>query len=77
MFNFSSNRDNGTLALDGVTFSSWRSEKLAVVGRTGSGKSSLLQAILRLVPLTQGQILLDGVDVAKLNLQALRYHSML
>ncbi|XP_063822575.1 ATP-binding cassette sub-family C member 10 [Ostrinia nubilalis] len=67
-----SNRDSGTLALNDVSFSSWPSEKMAVVGRTGSGKSSMLQAILRLVPLTQGQIVIDGVDLSKLNLQALR-----
>lgn len=68
-----SGRDSGTLALNGVTFSTHPGEKLGVVGRTGAGKSSLLTALLRLAPLTSGRLLVDGVDITKLHLQALRY----
>lgn len=47
-------------------------EKLGVVGRTGAGKSSLIQAVLRLALPSKGRVLVDGVDVAKLHLHALR-----
>ncbi|KAI9149384.1 ABC transporter C family member [Paramyrothecium foliicola] len=39
-------------------------EKLGLCGRSGSGKSSLIQAILRMADTSEGQILLDGVDIA-------------
>ncbi|XP_045447338.1 ATP-binding cassette sub-family C member 10 [Melitaea cinxia] len=65
-------RSEGEAALRGLTFSSHPSERLAVVGRTGAGKSSLLRAILRLAPCTSGRVLVDGVDVATLHLHALR-----
>ena len=43
-----------------------------VVGRTGSGKSSLMLTLFRLIPVTGGRILLDGVDTSCLGLDALR-----
>ncbi|KAL4715350.1 hypothetical protein ACJJTC_015121 [Scirpophaga incertulas] len=67
-----SERANSALALNGVTFSTWPSEKMGVVGRTGAGKSSLLSALLRLAPLSAGCVLIDGVDLHRLNLHALR-----
>ncbi|XP_060803806.1 uncharacterized protein LOC106135400 [Amyelois transitella] len=63
---------NANMALQGVTFSSWPGERLAVVGRTGAGKSSLLSATLLLVPVHTGRVRVDGVDVNTLQLQALR-----
>ena len=43
-----------------------------VVGRTGSGKSSLMLTLFRLIPVTSGRILLDGIDVSSIGLDALR-----
>ncbi len=55
-----------------VTFKIQGAQKVGVVGRTGAGKSSLLQALFRLKSPEEGSILLDGVDTASLGFQTLR-----
>ncbi|KAJ2868418.1 hypothetical protein GGH94_000118 [Coemansia aciculifera] len=60
------------LALKGVTFSIRPEERVGIVGRTGSGKSSLLQALLRVVELESGSISIDGIDLRKVGLHGLR-----
>ena len=47
-------------------------EKLAIVGRTGSGKSTMVKLLTRLLEPTEGRILLDGRDVEEMALGALR-----
>ncbi|KAJ7404257.1 multidrug resistance-associated protein 7 isoform X4 [Willisornis vidua] len=59
-------------ALDGVTFTVYPGEKLGIVGRTGSGKSTLFLALFRMVELKSGRILLDGVDSRLVGLEELR-----
>ena len=47
-------------------------ERIAVVGRTGSGKTTLVQLILRLYDVTEGKLLLDGTSINQINLANLR-----
>jgi ATP-binding cassette subfamily B protein len=63
---------SGIKALDHVSFSVNPGESLAVIGRTGSGKSSIAALITRLYDPTSGQVLVDGKDIRKVNLYALR-----
>lgn len=65
-------RDGLPNALDGVSFVVRPGEKVGIVGRTGSGKSTLFLALFRLVELNQGQILLDGLDISAVGLAQLR-----
>ncbi|EFJ44543.1 ABC transporter, partial [Volvox carteri f. nagariensis] len=58
--------------LQGVTFKVYDGQKVGIVGRTGSGKSSLIVALFRLVEPQRGQMLLDGVDLRTLGLGAAR-----
>ena len=60
------------LVLKDLTLTIAAGEKVGIVGRTGSGKSSMLSALFRLVEGAQGQILIDGVDIAGVPLKTLR-----
>lgn len=56
---------NGVHALQGVSFTAEQGEFISIIGPSGSGKSTLLRAINRLIPITGGQVQLDGQDVSK------------
>ncbi len=58
--------------LRGISFSASPGEKIALVGPTGVGKSTLINLILRLYCPQQGRILFDGRDAGELNLKSLR-----
>jgi len=49
-------------------------ETVGLVGRTGSGKTTLAYLVPRLYDVTEGQVLLDGIDVRDLHLRSLRSH---
>lgn len=59
-------------SLSDISFSANPGETTAIIGGTGSGKSSLLSLIPRFFDVTEGRILLDGVDIRKLSQKSLR-----
>jgi peptide/nickel transport system ATP-binding protein len=61
-------------AANDVNLSVRRGETLGVVGESGSGKSTVARCIARLIDPTEGAILLDGIDIAKLRPRELRPH---
>lgn len=65
---------NWPRVLNDVTVSIEGGHKIGVCGRTGSGKSSLIMALFRLVELSHGKIFIDGVDIGKCRLQEMRSH---
>jgi ATP-binding cassette subfamily C (CFTR/MRP) protein 1 len=58
--------------LRGISFKVQAREKIGVCGRTGSGKSTTMLALFRVIELSEGQIFIDGVDISKLGLGDLR-----
>ncbi|XP_071834475.1 ATP-binding cassette sub-family C member 10-like isoform X2 [Apostichopus japonicus] len=59
-------------ALDEVTFSVEAGEKVGIVGRTGSGKSSLFLVLFRMVEIQEGSVTIDGIEISQLPLEDLR-----
>ena len=64
--------DTNIEALKNVTFTVKKGETLAILGKTGSGKSTILSLISRLYDVTEGQITIDGNEISTLNLNDLR-----
>ncbi|XP_015167600.1 ABC transporter C family member 12-like isoform X5 [Solanum tuberosum] len=58
--------------LHGLSFEISSGQKVGIVGRTGAGKSSMLNALFRIVELERGRILIDDCDVANIELTDLR-----
>jgi ATP-binding cassette, subfamily B, multidrug efflux pump len=58
--------------LKNISFIAHPGETIAILGATGSGKSSLLQLIPRLYDVNKGRILIDGIDVRDMNQEMLR-----
>ncbi|XP_052199207.1 ABC transporter C family member 14 [Diospyros lotus] len=65
-------RPNTPLVLKGITLNIQGGEKIGVVGRTGSGKSTLIQVFFRLVEPSGGKIIIDEIDISILGLHDLR-----
>ena len=68
-------REELPLALDTVSFILSPGKRCGVVGRTGSGKTSLTASLFRVVEIESGSIRLDGVDLARVGLSDVRGRS--
>ncbi len=64
--------DTNITALKNISFTIKSGETVAFLGKTGSGKSSILDLVARLYDVTSGEVLVDGTPVQKLNLNSLR-----
>ncbi len=64
--------DTGIRALDQVSFTVQKGEKIAIIGKTGSGKTTIAELLLRTFDPTSGQVLIDGMDLRELDLPSWR-----
>lgn len=62
----------GIKALSGFSLKIEKGQRIAIIGKTGSGKSTIAHLLLRMYDVTEGELLLDGTPVKKLDLQSLR-----
>lgn len=69
---FSYNNSSSGSVLNNISFTINRGEKVAFLGATGSGKSTIVSLIPRLYDIVEGEILIDGVNVKDYSLASLR-----
>ena len=67
-------RPNAPLVLKGITCKIEGGHKIGIVGRTGSGKTTIISALFRLVEPTEGMIIIDHLNISKIGLHDLRSH---
>lgn len=67
-------RPNTPLILRGISCTFEGGDKIGIVGRTGSGKTTLIGALFRLVEPVGGKIIVDGIDICSIGLHDLRSH---
>ena len=70
---FSYNSIENRNVIENISFSINKGEVVAVVGESGAGKSTLADLIPRFYDVRNGQITIDGIDIRKIKLQALRH----
>lgn len=64
--------DTGIEALKNVSFEVKKGQTIAVIGKTGSGKTTIIDLIARMYDVSKGQIFIDGKPIQQVNLQSLR-----
>jgi len=70
--NYSTGYSEGEAVLKTLSFQTSSGEKVAIVGRTGAGKSSMVLACLRILEPREGKIIIDNIDISTIGLQELR-----
>jgi ATP-binding cassette subfamily B protein len=64
--------DDGDWVLKGVTFTARPGERVAIVGATGAGKSTIISLLMRFYDVTRGEIRFDGVPIQRVPVDELR-----
>ncbi len=67
--------NTGIMAIENLSFNINKGDTLAIVGKTGSGKSTILNLLMRQYDCDSGEILVNGIDIKKINLDAFREQS--
>jgi ATP-binding cassette subfamily B protein len=71
-FSYGDGRGNGDAVCKNLSFTIEAGQTVAIVGETGSGKTTLTSLVPRIYDVTQGRILIDGVDVRDWDLDSMR-----
>ncbi|MDO5760495.1 MAG: ABC transporter ATP-binding protein, partial [Bacteroidota bacterium] len=66
--------DNNVFSLNDINFSINKGEKVAIVGASGAGKTTIFDLLPRFADVTKGAILIDGIDIRDFNINSLRKH---
>lgn len=69
---FRYNLESDTNTLENISFEVYPGQTVALVGRSGSGKTTISKMLLGFYPPTEGRILIDGYDLANISLHSLR-----
>ena len=64
--------EEGKLVLDNISFTVQPGEMIGIVGKIGSGKTTLVNSLLRLYNIEENTILVDDIDIMEMNIQSLR-----
>ena len=67
--------NTGIMAIENLSFKINKGDTLAIVGKTGSGKSTILNLLMRQYDCDSGEILVNGIDIKRINLDAFREQS--